>query len=262
MIFATDLDRTLIFSYKFLSEDLKEDSICVEYKEDKPLSYMSKQALNELKALKNNSKVVVVPVTTRSISQFERVKAFQDCEYAIVSNGAHILHNGHLFKPWYEKISKELSVIQSEYDDILKILDDVSEYFVSKPKIVDGAFYFMKLPDNSEIIDKVLDYCESALKGLNWNYTLQGLKLYVIPNVISKERALQYLSSLLGIRDIVTAGDGKLDIGFLSVGGIRIIPNGSEVLGYLPNNFNYLEVPDGINGTYSLLKNVEKFCRV
>ena len=55
MIFATDLDRTLIFSYKFLSEDLKEDSICVEYKDDKPLSYMSKHALNELNILKNNS---------------------------------------------------------------------------------------------------------------------------------------------------------------------------------------------------------------
>lgn len=259
MIFATDLDRTLIFSYKFLSET-NNDYVCVEEKNNKNLSYMSQEALDLLTQLKEENDLYIVPITTRSISQFERIKVLQDCEYAIVSNGAYILHNGKIFKPWYDKIYNDLIQIKDEYIKIEELLKGIEDKCIEKPRIVDGAFYFMKLPNDREIINDVLEFCEENLKALNWNYTLQGLKLYVIPKVISKERALKYLMNLLSVKKVITAGDGKLDIGFVSIGDYRIIPEKSEILDYLPNvSFEYFTVPFGLDGTYTLLNNVFKF---
>ena len=44
MIFASDLDNTLIHSYKFR----KEDDVCVEWIQDKEQSFMSKKAIENV----------------------------------------------------------------------------------------------------------------------------------------------------------------------------------------------------------------------
>ena len=54
MIYATDLDRTVIFSNKFLDE-CNEDVVCVEEFNDKPISYMTFKALKELKQILNKN---------------------------------------------------------------------------------------------------------------------------------------------------------------------------------------------------------------
>ena len=43
-IFATDLDRSLMFSSKFLEEGMK--SVCIETLEGKEISYMLEESLN------------------------------------------------------------------------------------------------------------------------------------------------------------------------------------------------------------------------
>ena len=117
----------------------------------------------------------------------------------------------------------------------------------------------MKLKDNTERNQELLNILDVELDKSKWSFTLQGLKLYIIPKDISKENALLYLKKYLNEDKLVVSGDGKLDIGFLSVGDICIIPDGSEVLGYLPHkSFAYKSVPKGLNGTTDLFDIIEK----
>lgn len=257
MIYATDLDRTIIFSSKFI-DDCKKPYVCVERDGDRAISYMCKDALQLFNRLKRNKKIKIVPITTRSVAQFNRVEVVQDCEYAITSNGGIIFHKGIVFKPWQEIIEEILTKYKSQYSGILQFLQEYLEYFDKNPRVVDDIFFFMKLKDDEIKISEFLDILEEHFKATNWVYTLQGLKLYIIPKEISKENALRFLMSYLQDNDVIVSGDGKLDYNFLKVGNKRIIPKDSEVLGYIQDkDFTYESVPSGLKGTYDLFSLIE-----
>ena len=189
MLYATDLDRTVIFSNKFL-DNCDEEVICVETNNGKPISYMTASSLDKLNILKENKKLNIVPVTTRSISQFKRVEPFQDCEFAITSNGGTILHNGKPFLPWVNYIQRVLSNYTNELKEIPMRLKGYSDYFQTDLTFVDGVFFYCKLKDYKEKNDYLLMLLESELDSKKWNFILQGLKLYIIPKEISKENTV------------------------------------------------------------------------
>ena len=257
MIYATDLDRTIIFSNKFV-DNCKEKVICVEEYENKPISYMTSTSLNKLEELKTKANLKIIPVTTRSVAQFKRVQPVQDCEYAITSNGGTILHNGKVFIPWYNYIQRVLKGYKTELKYMSNLLKTYSFYCEKPLKVVDNMFFFMKLKDDDIKNQELLEILDEVLDKSKWSFTLQGLKLYVIPKEISKEKALLYLKKYLDEDKLVVSGDGKLDIGFLCIGDIRIIPEDSEVLRYLPHkSFAYKSVPKGLNGTIDLFDIIE-----
>lgn len=58
-----------------------------------------------------------IPVTTRTIEQFQRITLFQNeiiPEYAITSNGGNILHNGKQDVTWNKEIKKNFSRMYRE----------------------------------------------------------------------------------------------------------------------------------------------------
>ena len=256
MIYATDLDRTVIFSDKFIDESVK-DAVCIERKGDKEISYMRKSALMKLDNLKKKKNLTIVPITTRSVEQFGRVKPFTNLEYAITTNGGYILHNGEPLKEWQEKIEKILRRYCNSFEDIVKYLNGYSDIFRIGPKIVDNVFVFAVLKEGvEEQTDALLQNLKEFLDHTKWNFTLQGYKLYVIPKPISKENALKYLKKYLGEDVMVVSGDGKLDLNFLKLGDMRIIPEDSEVLENI--NISYCTVTKGLNGTNELFSLVEQ----
>ena len=69
MLYFSDLDRTLIYSKKFLKEDLKE--VPIEKYEGEYISFMTEKSINLLREI--NEKNIFIPCTTRSIEQYERI---------------------------------------------------------------------------------------------------------------------------------------------------------------------------------------------
>ncbi|MDE7294517.1 MAG: HAD family hydrolase, partial [Oscillospiraceae bacterium] len=67
MIFLSDLDNTLIFSYKKMSPD----NLCVETKEGKKLSYMTHEGGRLFREM--TEKMRFIPITTRSVEQYSRI---------------------------------------------------------------------------------------------------------------------------------------------------------------------------------------------
>ena len=89
-LIATDLDRTLIYSRAAGAADTDR---CVEIYDGAPLSYLTESAATLLTELA--ARVPVVPVTTRTRPQFERISLpGGPFHYAVVSSGGRILRDG------------------------------------------------------------------------------------------------------------------------------------------------------------------------
>ncbi|MDN5546505.1 MAG: HAD family hydrolase, partial [Rhodococcus sp. (in: high G+C Gram-positive bacteria)] len=78
VLIATDLDRTMIYSQAAIGGDPSGSDLdsapsplCVEYYNGGPLSHMSVESIELLTAL--SSRVPVIPTTTRTIAQFQRI---------------------------------------------------------------------------------------------------------------------------------------------------------------------------------------------
>lgn len=83
-LFASDLDNTLIYSYK---RDIGTDTVCAEVYEGRQVSFMTKRSRELLE--KVNQTMHFVPVTTRSVQQYERIR-FGDTwspRLALAANG-------------------------------------------------------------------------------------------------------------------------------------------------------------------------------
>ena len=81
-----------------------------------------------------------IPVTTRTIEQFQRITLFQNeiiPEYAITSNGGNILHNGKQDVTWNKEI-KRISVECIERNDILKEFEQIAhkDWVISQKRLM------------------------------------------------------------------------------------------------------------------------------
>ncbi|MGG0716833.1 HAD family hydrolase [Robertmurraya massiliosenegalensis] len=255
MMFASDLDRTLIYSKRAMEEYSLVDElelIAVERKEEKEVSFMSKKALDYLGKL--SSKLMFVPVTTRSLSQYKRV-SFQGIvhKYAVTTNGAIILYNGNQLSEWNEKISKEIrstSVSMGELVDLLlgHFTIDGDLRFVEERFV----YYYLEKDITPELLSEVTKFSEE--KG--WRVSLQGKKLYFVPRPLSKGSAIKYIQEREGISTLIGAGDSLLDDDFLQFCQHPFVLGHGELNRYpLKEHYNVIEQL-GVKGGEELLKSI------
>lgn len=242
MIYATDLDRTLIFSENFLNDYPNKDIVPVEYKDDKIISYMSTKVIDSLKRMNENNKdILFVAVTTRSRAEFERISLPVVPDYVICSNGGLVIHDGEVdseFKELRDKIV-DLELL----NNIIKSLKEMNSV-VSNPRIVDDTYVFCKTNDNKRFREDT-----STLRkkyGDILEFTEQRNKCYIIPKGITKASTLKWLKEKLTEKYILAVGDSELDAPMLKIAdygftqrhgelykqgivpdGVAIIPGGS-----------------------------------
>lgn len=215
-MFASDLDRTLIYSQGALTEFPPSGNLeltAVEHKQEASVSFMTRSSLQYLQSL--SKKLLFVPVTTRSLVQYKRV-FFQhtDTLYAVTSNGANILYNGSPLSDWKEKIEKEitemsvpLKQLQQEVEQKFFIPGDLRE--------VESLFFYYYLNGNisQELVIELDDYISH--KG--WKLSHQGKKLYLVPHAVSKGKAVKFIQEREEITTLIGAGDSLLDDDFLTL---------------------------------------------
>lgn len=216
MVYATDLDHTLLYSHKQIIGHEK-DFVCVEYLSQKPITYMTISAIQKLKSLME--KLVVIPVTTRSIQQFKRILPFSASQYAIVDNGGTILCDGLVLDIWENYI---YSILQSYcFEEVIELFLKLPA-LTRKPEIIDQKFIFAK----SSNISACEEFLRGKLNTKNWQLSIQGQKIYAIPAEISKGTALKFVcEELLHENFIVASGDSNLDLPMLTLSSCGIIPS-------------------------------------
>jgi hydroxymethylpyrimidine pyrophosphatase-like HAD family hydrolase len=231
MIFATDLDRTLIYSNRALEEfgaPEKSALLPVEKKDEKWISYMTKASFDLLKEIHN--RFLFIPVTTRTTEQFRRIYIFQKdipVTYAITSNGGHILYKGEELEEWTDILSAKLQNETASIKEMQSYLQRESFCFDGVLKQAEELFFYfiLNLHPSGSMIRKIAE----EVADLGWRISLQGRKLYFIPKVINKGDALEYICEREGITQMAGAGDSNLDWDFLKNCQFRYVPVHGEL---------------------------------
>lgn len=225
MLAVTDLDNTLIFSYKRYQQ-----GICVETKEGRSLSYMTADAYHLLQKLVSCKKNFVIPITTRSLEQYQRLCLLeqQTFELALTSNGAVLLHKGREDHAWRKESQALMADAVDELEKALVYLHQEANITL-EPRFVDGSFVYTK----SNQVEKTMENLKQQIDLDKVFIDNNGEKLYVFPKELTKGRALQRLHHRFGQTYTIAAGDSWFDLSMLQGADTAIIPKNSMLLAAL-----------------------------
>ena len=238
MIFASDLDSTLIYSSRHCKLINEEKLYPVDFYNNK-CSFITKSMHHTLQLITES--MLFIPVTTRSPSEYKRIKYFYEeikPKYAVVANGGIILKNGTPLKPWSDIISTKIKEVVS-----IKAMIELCSFFlesdvVKSYKTCEDLFIY-SIVDEDKLADMLskqeLDLnCINRLRSLclktNYSVSIQGRKVYIVPNCINKYDPINYIMQLENINILIAAGDSLLDYPMLKQSDYAIIPSHGELL--------------------------------
>lgn len=218
MYFISDLDKTLIYSKK-------ENQICVERKNDKPITYMTKEAVKLLKRLLCHENFYFIPCTLRSYEQTTRIDFIKGLKYMICDNGASIYINNKIDSNWDKEVSKiinkkEVVLLKEKMETIIND-NNINIYMLKSNRDSFISIIFYSKEDAEKDLEKILSIVDES----KFNIFKQGKKTYVVPKGLNKSIAVKYLKEHYGIKNIITSGDSNVDDKFVELGDYQIIPS-------------------------------------
>ncbi|MFJ5965739.1 HAD family hydrolase [Bacillus sp. NPDC093026] len=231
--FASDLDRTLIYSQRMIQQYPYEGAYeLVELLDERPLSYMSVETKKSLKAIHQAG--CFMPVTTRTTAQYERITCFQEelkPEYAVTMNGGCILHHGKPLEDWQAIVDERLRLCMP-VREMLRAISALSiSFWVKRTRTAEGRFLYLIMKD--EYITQI-PLAELRIWGeeRGWQVSLQGRKLYFIPQPLNKWAAVAFLKERLQLEHVFGAGDSLLDAELIRQADTGFVPRHGEVLDF------------------------------
>jgi hydroxymethylpyrimidine pyrophosphatase-like HAD family hydrolase len=240
MMFASDLDRTLIYSKRALTDfnqSTRSDLMAVERKNGEDVAFMTNRAFELLQELA--TKLLIVPVTTRTYEQYNRVFFFSQeisSKYAVTSNGANIVYKGKPLLEWNEQVQKQL---QNDCLNIEKMMDRILTFNVNGTlKVAEGLFFYFIL--ENILHAETINHLRKLAEDNGWRISIQGRKLYFMPNPVSKGNAVQFIKEREGIQTVFGAGDSILDHDFLKHCQYSYVPSHGELVNVGINKDQYI----------------------
>lgn len=232
VLVASDLDRTLIYSANSMalagSDHLAPRMVVSEVYDAAPLSFMTRAAEELLEGIVERS--AFVPVTTRTRSQFSRVRLPGSGRgYAVTTNGAVILRDGEPDAGWSRHIRRSLGADCASLDEVLgHLTGSAADAAVLRVRTAEDAFVYA-IVDRQALPDTYLDELGAWCGARGWTTSLQGRKLYCVPAPITKEAAVAEVRRRTGSGLLVAAGDSRLDAGLLESADIALRPAHGEL---------------------------------
>lgn len=233
MLFASDLDQTLIYSprsFRLNPEQQVPPISLVEIYNGQEISFIADNALVKLKALAAQS--VFIPVTTRTVEQYRRILLFKEelmppC--AVVSNGGNIVVKDRIDQDWNRHIRARVDQECLAAPDVLKRFQEIGhESWLFSPRQADDLFYYY-LVERNNVPEQELASFTAWADSCNWKVSLQGRKLYLVPGVVNKWEALVAVRQLLGEEFTAAAGDSLMDVCILEQADYAIAPCHGEI---------------------------------
>lgn len=216
LLFASDLDQTLIYSRRSMGTGVAEAELKeVERFEGNPQSFMTEKSQEALWNLSEDGTAFFLPVTTRTQAQYERVTGIYrgeaPPEYAVISNGAVILENGEPIREWSENIRQQCVSRKTIIQDLLPEIErHFSEDWVLRVREADDWFVYLII-DRERFPEEKLGFYTKTFRKLGWDMSLQGRKLYFMPESITKAGAMEYIKERIQADYVIAAGDSLLD---------------------------------------------------
>ncbi|MGK0467836.1 HAD family hydrolase [Clostridium sp.] len=239
MIFASDLDSTLIYSTRYCHTINSDKLFPVDFYNNNNCSFITSSIQHKLEHI--NESMLFIPVTTRSPDQYKRMKYFYNVikpKYAIVANGGIILKDGIELKGWSDISSTNLKGLVSVKDMIELCSFFLQMNFVNSYKTCEDLFIYSIINEDKLANDiskghidlNYLEVLRSFCAEYNYSVSTQGKKVYIVPNCINKYDPIKYIMKLENISTLLSAGDSLLDYPLIKNSTYGIIPAHGELL--------------------------------
>lgn len=215
ILFAADLDNTLISSYRRISA---ANPLC-ETLDGKRLSYLTPAAYRTL--LRFPAGLLLVPVTTRSTEQYRRIRLpGGEPEWALCCNGGVLLHRGKADEDWRRETERSIAPALGALSRGIELLNRDPDV-LNGARLVEGLFVFAKSARPEETLLRL----RAAFEGEAVVIDASGQKVYLLPQALSKGAGLLRLKRRLRPERVVAAGDSLLDLSMLRLAEIAVYPS-------------------------------------
>lgn len=214
-IFFADLDQTLIYSYKHEIGSAKQ---CAEIYKGREVSFLTEKTVRLLRQIKE--KALIVPVTTRTVEQYERVDlGIGTPAFALSCNGGVLLANGREDASWFLE-SKRLVAPCEKQLAIGKACMERDKNRCFEVRNIRGLFLFTKSEKPKESAARL----KAALDGARMEVFCNGAKVYAVPKVLNKGTAVKRFGKRMSPELTIAAGDSAFDVPMLLAADFGIAP--------------------------------------
>ena len=229
MLVALDLDQTVVFSRRSAGE--AGPSVVVEELDGAPLSSMTTGAVEAYAALA--ARHTVVPVTTRTVAQYSRIRLPVPARSAVCANGGVLVRDGRPDAGWARWVAGVVaaSAPLADVEARLRAVED--QPWVRLVRTAEDLFAYLVAHARDQVPSGWLAALTAELAPLGWGVSVQGRKVYAVPAGLSKASAVERLAAELGTDVVLAAGDSLLDRPLLELavatGGAAVRPAHGEL---------------------------------
>ncbi|KAB8170835.1 HAD family hydrolase [Streptomyces sp. 3MP-14] len=213
---ASDLDRTLIYSANALELTCADRDaprlLAVETYRGRPQSFVTEAAAALLARLAAHPAAVFVPTTTRTREQYLRVRLPGPApRYAICANGGHLLVDGVSDPDWHRAVTRRLAAECAPLDAIRgRVRATADPEWLLRDRVAEDLFAYLVV-DRERLPDAWPKALAEWAAPRGWTVSLQGRKLYVVPEPLTKSAAVAEVARRAGTERVLSAGDSLLD---------------------------------------------------
>lgn len=186
----------------------------MEVYERKPLSYMTETAAGLLAELAG--KTTFVPTTTRTREQYGRIHLpGPEPEFAICANGGHLLVRGESDPDWQRTVAERLAAQCAPLDEIrAHLVRTADPAWLLKERVAEDLFAYLVV-ERPLLPDAWVKNLAGWADERGWTVSLQGRKIYAVPQPLTKSAAVAEVARRTGASEILAAGDSLLDADLL-----------------------------------------------
>jgi hypothetical protein len=213
---ASDLDQTLIYSRRAIAYHGGGAGtvVAVETYQDVDSSFMTATAAAALAGLATQA--LFVPATTRTPEQLARVSLPGGSpRYAIAANGGVLLADGEADADWHRAVTARLrdGVALAE---VLAHAAAVCRPEWTRSLRTAREFFCYAVLDRERIPPDLVAHTSAWAAERGWRVSLQGRKLYWVPQSLTKSAAVAEIVRRTGADRVLAAGDSLLDTDLLA----------------------------------------------
>ncbi len=224
---ALDLDQTLIYSERSAGRAKADTDVWVEDHDGEPLSFMTGRAHELLEDLA--ARHHVVPVTTRTPTQYARIRLPGTYLHAVCANGGVLLVHGERDTAWDARIRQDMARTVPASTIYARLAHVQQRDWVRSVRQVEDLFVYLVATDRSEIPPVWLAELQAWSSARGWVVSQQGRKVYVVPGpLLCKGDAALRIALHVG-GPLLSAGDSLLDINLLDRATVAIRPAHGEL---------------------------------
>lgn len=215
---ASDLDRTLVYSPRALALGVADEDaprlLAVEVHKGEPLSFMTERCAELLVELIGEAEFV--PATTRTRAQYQRIHLPGPTpdwtpRYAVCANGGHLLVDGETDQDWHDQMLATLAAGCAPLDEIVhQLAVSADPEWTRKRRVAEDLFAYLVV-ERHLLPEGWVEELGGWAAERGWNLSLQGRKVYLVPQPLTKSAALAEVERRTGAAKVLAAGDSLLD---------------------------------------------------